>query len=163
MSRSLAITADLLKKSAEHPGWQRQRAEALLEQAQQLPAAGARLSLAAARTLLEPLAAQQPDDRSVLLAATTARLRTAQLDPSPQAQSLMRKALAACDAQSGGARDPRLRVLRVELLFELGEVPQATIAAGELWRDGYREPGFAALLQARGVAAPSVAAATLPH
>ena len=163
VARSLALTKDLLGKSAEHPGWQRQRAEALTEQAQQLPQGQARQAVAEARALVEPLFAQQPDDRAVMLATTAAQLQAARLDPSPQAQAVLRKTLLACEAQSGGARDPRLRALRVELLFAVGEREQGAKAAAELWRDGYREPGFAAVLQSNGVATNALAAVEPNH
>jgi hypothetical protein len=47
--------------------------------------------------------------------------------------------------------------LRVELLLALDERRNAEVAASQLWRDGYREPGFVSLLRARAIAIPALA------
>jgi len=146
VARALQLTDELLKTSVDNPGWQRLRAEALVERSQQAVAAGDKAAalrdLGAARALVEPLLAQQGEDRSIVLATTNAQLRAAQLMDPAQAQSLLKTALATCDAQKDALRDPRLRALRVELLLALGAQDQARAQATELWNSQYRDPSI---------------------
>ena len=154
--RALEATAALLAKDADNPGWQRRRAEALLESARQALAAGTRapaeVALRQALALVEPLQAQQPEDRSLLLVAVASQLEEARLEAPDIAAPRLRRALAACDAQSSGLRDPRLRALRAELLLRLGQRGEGATLAQELWRDGYRDPDFARLLEQHAIA-----------
>jgi hypothetical protein len=102
----------------------------------------------AARALL----AQQPEDRSLLLSAVAAQLELATLEAPAAATARLRRALASCDAQSTGQRDPRLRALRAELLLRLGQQEAGATLARELWRDGYRDAAFAALMRKHAIA-----------
>ncbi len=153
--RALAATTELLAKEASNPGWQRRRAEALLEHARQALASGQRApaeaELRQALALLEPLQAQQPDDRSLLLAAVAAQLELARLEAPGAAKARLQRALAACDAQTSGLLDPRLRALRVELLLRLGQQNTGAELAQAVWRDGYRDPAFALLLREHAI------------
>jgi tetratricopeptide (TPR) repeat protein len=157
--RALAATAELLAKDAGNPGWQRRRAEALLEHARQSLAAGASAPAAAelrqALRLAEPLQAQQPEDRSLLLVAVGAQLELARLEAPETAKARLSRALAACDAQQSGRLDPRLRALRAELLLRLGQRDTGATLAQALWRDGYRDAAFATLLREHAIAPPA--------
>jgi len=106
---------------------------------------------------LGPRRAQQPGDRSLLLAAGAAQLELATLETPEAATARLRRALAACDAQAGGQRDPRLRALRAELLLRLGQQDKGAQLAQALWRDGYRDAAFALVLKQHAIspAAPS--------
>jgi tetratricopeptide (TPR) repeat protein len=147
---SIATYNKLLAKDGSQPGWQRMRAEALVEQAQQSPSpATARALLASALGVLDQLLAQSPEDRATLLATVGARLRLAALSPAMDEASL-RSALAACDAPKAGQTDPRLQALRVELLLRLRDARGAALAS-QLWQGGYRDAAFATLLRDHGI------------
>jgi tetratricopeptide (TPR) repeat protein len=154
--RALAATSGLLAKDAANPGWQRRHAEALLERARQARVAGrpaaARTDLQQALQVVEPLQAQQPEDRSLLLVTVGAQLELALLGTPESARPGLVRALAACDAQASGRLDPRLRALRAELLLRLGQRDAGARLARALWRDGYRDAGFALLLREHGLA-----------
>lgn len=157
IGQSLAAADQLIRQDASQPGWQRHRAEALTERAQQWLAAGAvesaRADLRDALAILEPQLAQQPEDRGALLATTAARTRLAPLLPAAQADALLRRALSAAEAPTSGLRDPRLRALRVEAMLQLGQHSAAKTLAQALSRDGYRDPAFTALLREHAIPA----------
>jgi tetratricopeptide (TPR) repeat protein len=164
---SLAALDSLVTQDATHPGWQRDRAEALLEHAQQLRTTEggepARTALEDALAVLEPQLAAQGDDRGALLGTIAARLRLAELQPPATALPRLRESLATCEAQASGQRDPRLRALRAELLLRLGERARAEQLAAELLRDGFGDAGFAALLQSHRIKVPPAAPAVASH
>jgi tetratricopeptide (TPR) repeat protein len=161
---SLQAMDGLLAQNAEHPGWKRERAEALLEQAQQLQArreGAAALPLSrAALAILEPQLAAQAQDRGALLGVTLARLQLADALPSAERTALLRSSMAGCEAVSSASRDPRLRALRVELLLRLGDRERAGVLARELMGGGYLDAGFLALLRSEGLTVPPVAVAS---
>jgi len=117
-----AIT-ELLAMTRQDPGnvgWQRELAEARIEQAELSRAAGrdydARVQAQSALAALEPLLAEQPEDRAVVLATNTARLLVADLaTEAPVAAALRKQALASLDKQTSGLGDPRLQALRRSL------------------------------------------------
>jgi tetratricopeptide (TPR) repeat protein len=147
-AQSLQASASLLATDAGNPSWQRLRAEALAEQARQAATPeAARALLRDSLATLDAQLAQNPDDRSALLATVSARLQLAALDAAG-ARELLQKSLAACDAQKSGQADLRLRALRAELLLRLGDARGPALAA-ELWQHGYRDAAFAALLRSR--------------
>ena len=112
---SLATCEALLAKDVSQPGWQRMRAEALVEKSRLTPEpAMARELLVGALAVLDPQLAQSADDRATLLATIGARLRLAALSPAPDEAGL-RASLGACDALKSGQADLRLRALRAEL------------------------------------------------
>ena len=153
--RALEATASLMAKDRDNPGWQRRRADALVEHARQALAAGdpgpAETELRQAMGLLEPLLAKQPEDRALLLAAVPGQLELAALETPDAATARLRRALAACDAQAGGQHDPRLRALRAELLLRLGRQAEGEALAKSLWGDGYRDAAFAVLLKRHAI------------
>jgi tetratricopeptide (TPR) repeat protein len=159
---SLAAVDALLAQNAAHPGWQRERAEALLEQALQAPpqGQGALTGLRAALAILEPQLAAQPQDRAALLGTVSARLRLAGALPADEARKLLRDSLAACDAAASAAQDPRLRALRVELLLRLGEREPARALAQELQRGGFLDAGLMSLLRSERLTVPPAAVAS---
>ena len=150
---SLANTRRLLETSSDNAAWQRMRAEALAEQARlSASPAQARERLEAALAVLDPQLAANPEDRGVLLATIAARLQLSALGDAAREKSL-RASLAACDSQKSGKADMRLRALRAELLLRLAD-PRGAQDAAEVWRDGYRDPGFAQVLREHRVAVP---------
>jgi tetratricopeptide (TPR) repeat protein len=147
-ARSLATFAALTKQDPANAGWQREFAEAQLEQAAQSLAAGrtdaSRTQAGAALHALDPLLAQQPDDRATLLATANARLSLAAVDDAPTARPRREDALRAMLAVKSGRGDPRLLALQVEALLTLGRATEAQPLVRQLWNSGYRD---AALLQ----------------
>jgi hypothetical protein len=109
---------------------------------------------------------QQPDDRAVLLATVSGWLQLAALSPPGQATTLAQRALDACDSPASGREDPRLRALQVEALLRTGARARAEPLAQRLWRDGYRDAAFHALLKSHALApavdAPAEVAASNP-
>jgi len=164
LAKSLAITGELLAKGSENSSWQRLRADALVEQARQAHAdpAQARSTVAAALAVLEPLRAQKPQDRGLLLSTSAAWIEAATLDGGAASVAPLRTALAACESLPGGQQDPRLRALRVQLLLALGDHERARTGAIELWRGGYREPAFVAALQRAAIDPARAVAAAAP-
>jgi tetratricopeptide (TPR) repeat protein len=148
---SLSTYDKLIAKDASQPGWQRGRAEALVEKAQlaQSPEA-ARELLATALRALDPQLASNPEDRATLLATVAARLRAAALSPGADEAGL-RASLEALDAPKAGQSDPRLQALRAELLLRLRDARGPALAA-QLWEGGYRDVAFATVLHERGLA-----------
>jgi tetratricopeptide (TPR) repeat protein len=156
---ALENAALLLKTDAGNASWQRMRAEALAEQSRQADSAqAAQAQLRQALAILDPQLAANIDDRGALLATGGARLQLDALSPVPQSPAL-REALAACDAQKSGRGDLRLRALRAELLFRLGD-KRAPAEAAQVWRNGYRDLAFGRLLRDQGVDASVAVAGT---
>jgi hypothetical protein len=150
-AQSLEMFATLVARDASNPGWQRSQAEARIEQARQALASAqpavARSALDAAVAAVQPQLAASPQDRAALLALVEARLLLAGLDGPAASRAALEDALAACDAQKDGQRDPRLRALRAELLLALGREADAVAMAQDLWRSGYRDAAFALAMQ----------------
>jgi tetratricopeptide (TPR) repeat protein len=157
VSRALALNTAMLETDKANPGWQRERADALLERALQGEGSSQAIAdLRAALAILEPQLAQQPDDRGTLLSTLATRVALAGLEPPEQAMPRMRKSLAACEAQKSGRRDPRLRELMARMSALAGDHGQAASIGTELWREGFRDPGFATWLRDNSIAVPGV-------
>jgi hypothetical protein len=148
----LSIFRGLARQDPANTGWQRELAEAQLEQAAQSRAANgldaARTQARAALASLEPLLARQPDDRPTLLATAAARLLladTVESQNAPAAQRLRGHALNSLQAPDTG--DPRVLALQVEALLALGREDAARPLVERLWKSGYRDPALLAVLQ----------------
>lgn len=166
VSRAMSVLLKLTKQDPSNIGWQRELAEARIEQAAQLHASGddtqARKQATQALAILEAQLAQQPNDRSTVLASVAAMLMTANLDEDADHARLLRtRALQSIDAQSSGKNDPRLLALRIEALLGLGQRVQAIAQLPIIWKTGYRDPAFVALL-ARDNIDPALPASTTP-
>lgn len=154
--QSIAALRALTTTNPDQTGWQRELAEAYTEQAEQAIAAGtvedaATGPLRAALAILEPLLAQGSEDRSVVLAATHARLRLASRLPADSRSALAGKALDTIDAQASARADPRLQALRVEALLYLDRRVEARKLATDLTNGRYREAGFLRLLRSHDI------------
>jgi hypothetical protein len=117
--QALSLLQAMTQQDPGNTGWQRELAEARIELADLASVAGhddeARAALQSALTALEPLLAQQPQDRSTVLATNTARLRMAAISEDAAAANVLReKARTSLEAQTSGLGDPRLRALRTE-------------------------------------------------
>lgn len=151
MSHAMAVLEQLTRQDPSNVGWQRELAEARIEHADQLSAAGqldpARLRALQALAILEPQLAQQPSDRSTVLASVAAQLLAARLHgDAKHARALREQALQTINTQATGTNDPRLLALQVETLLVLGQRKRAVSLLPTLWNTGYRDPAFVALL-----------------
>jgi tetratricopeptide (TPR) repeat protein len=135
----------LVAANRDQPAWQRDRAQALTERAEQAIAGGARddaaISLRQALDALEPQLAQNPQERSTVLATVNARLRLASIAPAPLRADLAARSLASIDAQASARNDPRLLALRADALQQLGRKAEAAAVGKALAAAGYRGPG----------------------
>ncbi|MFL6593741.1 MAG: TIR domain-containing protein [Luteimonas sp.] len=159
-TKAASILAALNRQDPANTGWRREYAEARLEQAEQSRIAGqagvAQDSVRSALALLDPLLADEPDDRPTLLSTISARLLLADLvgqSDATAAQALRTGTLDAVGRQQTG--DPRLDALRVSALLALHRTSEAQPVIQHLWRSGYREPAFTALLHRQGLPYPT--------
>ena len=149
ISQSIIIFLALIKQEPANTGWQREYAEAQFEQAAQSLAVGqAQVSRAQARAalaILDPLLANQPDDRATVLATVSAKLLlAATTDDAQTARQLREEASEAMQSVKSGRDDPRLLALQAEALLGLGRGAVAKPIVQRLWESGYRD---VALLQ----------------
>ncbi|MEO5963306.1 MAG: toll/interleukin-1 receptor domain-containing protein [Thermomonas sp.] len=156
LSQAMTVLARLATQDPSNIGWQRELAEARIEHAEQLRAAGqlepARQQATQALAVLEPQLAQQPNDRSIVLASVEARLLGASLDSNAgRARTLREKALQTIASQTSGQNDPRLLALKIEALLGLGQRQQALALLPGIWKTGYRDPAFVALLASKNL------------
>jgi tetratricopeptide (TPR) repeat protein len=157
--RALATFDRLTERDPTNIFWRQELAEVRLGLADAALAAGdprvAQVGVNAALAGLEPLLAQRPQDRSLLLATLQARLRLAAVGADPQrAAALRQQVLADIAAQRAGQRDPRLLALRLDALLATGRPADAQLVLRALWQTGYRDPSFFALLARNAIAAP---------
>jgi tetratricopeptide (TPR) repeat protein len=143
---SLVMMDALVGTNPGQPGWQRQRAEAWTEQAEQAIAVGRRddevtALLRRALVVLEAQLADGPQERSTVLATVNARLRLASVSADPSRADLLGRSLATIDAQESAHRDPRLRALHEDALRQSGRYQEATAIAKALRASGYHAPG----------------------
>jgi tetratricopeptide (TPR) repeat protein len=149
----------LTKQDPGNASWQRELAEARIEQAAQARGDGrsdiAREQAQRALVILEPQLAQQAQDRATVLATVSARLLLAAVTGDGDvATKLREQALRTTQAQSSGRDDPRLIALQVEALLALGRQPDARALLPRLWSTGYRDPGFITLLHDHHIPTP---------
>ena len=169
LSQAMALFIELTRQDPGNVGWQRELAEARIEHAEQLRDAGqterARQQARRSLSVLEPQLAQQPNDRSTVLASVHAWLFAASLeDDTEPARTHREQALKTIIAQSTGQHDPRLLALRIEALLGLGQRRQALALLPTIWKTGYRDPAFVALLSRENIAYASMASiATSMH
>ena len=155
-AQSITVMDKLTRQDPDNAAWQRELAESRIEQAEQSRQAGdpaaSREQVLSALAILEPQLAKQANDRATVLAATTARLLLASVSvDADSATRLRQQALQTIRSQAAGRADPRLRVLETDALFQLGRRAEAATVWQALWREGFREPGFIALLRSAGV------------
>jgi tetratricopeptide (TPR) repeat protein len=151
LSQAIALLTTLARKDPSNVGWQRELAEASIEQAHQLHASGdleqAHAQVNRALAILEPQLAQQPNDRTTVLASVDAWLLAARLDlDAGHAHALRAQALDTITGQVTGQEDPRLLAFRIEALIGLGQRSQARSLLPAIWKTGYRDPAFIAAL-----------------
>jgi hypothetical protein len=151
LAQSLAAFFALTKHDPSNMSWQRELAEAQLEQAEQSRADGqlevALTQAQAAGALLFPLFMKQPNDRATLLAATKAKLLLASMSTDrTTAQQTIRAALSQMEAVTSGKDDPRLLALQVEALLALERTADARPIIQKLWSTGYRDVAFVQLM-----------------
>jgi eukaryotic-like serine/threonine-protein kinase len=159
VTKAAGIFLALTRQDPANTGWQREFAEARLEQAEQSRVAGrmemARAQAKSALDVLDPLLAEQPGDRATLLATLSTRLLLADMseerNPSG-AKALREDALASIRGQDGG--DPRLGALQVAALLGLDRTTDAQPVIQQLWRSGYRDSSLTALLDRSGLDYP---------
>lgn len=143
-AHALVTFLNLTKQGAGNVAWQRELAEAQLEQAELFHAAGdndsARAQAQTSLHVLDRLLLQQPDDRTTLLSTVSARLLLAEITADQQSSRRLRDgALKATQSVKSGAADPRLLALQVEALLALGRKIEATQVIRQLWSAGYRD------------------------
>ena len=143
-TESQRMSDALVRTNPDQPSWQRDRAEILIERAEQAIAAGdadepARL-LRSALDVLEPQLAKNPQDRNIVLATANAYLSLASISTKALRDQLATRALASIDAQGSAREDPRLLALRANALHQLGHAAEAEAVAKQLAASGYRVP-----------------------
>jgi eukaryotic-like serine/threonine-protein kinase len=145
-AQSMSLFRGLIKQNQGNTSWQRELAEALIEQGEQSRTAGrngdARAQAQTALAILEPLRASQPDDPPTLLATLTAKLLIAELTQRSDATTATRQYKSALELLAPGTRDPRLLAVKARALLAMDEKAQAQSSIQQLWRSGYRDPGF---------------------
>jgi predicted Zn-dependent protease len=151
-TQSLGILSALVKQDPANAAWKQYLAEAQIEQAAQSMAANHRdVARSLAKTALgylDPLFAEQPDDRSLLLDTVTAKLLLADAsDDASTGRRLRNGALQALDAVKAGQRDPRLLALQAKALLTLDRKTDAQPLLKQLWNEGYRDPALLAVLR----------------
>ena len=144
--------SELTRQDPANSLWQQESAEAQTERAAQLLAAGqrdaARAQARDALKVLDPLLANRPDGRSILLATTNARLLLADAtDDASQSEQLRSSVLDALHAGRGAGSDPRLLAVEVPALIGLGRTAETKPLVERLWASGYRDRALSALLQ----------------
>jgi tetratricopeptide (TPR) repeat protein len=158
-TRSLALAAVLIKQSPTDAGLARLQAEVQTEHAAQLLAAGqadaAHAQLQLALDTLRPMLVKQPHERSVVLANGNAQLllAAASADPDTSAQ-LRREVVRMAQGQPSGQGDPRLLSMQARALLALGDAASADALVQQLWRSGYRDAEWLAVLRHAHVAYP---------
>ena len=167
LSQAMIALSKLSQQDPSNVGWQRELAEARIEHAEQLRGAGqlelARQQATQALAVLEPQLAQQPNDRSTVLASVDARLLAASMESDAgRARALRQQALRTIAAQSLGKNDPRMLALRIEALLGLGQRPEAIALLPTIWKTGYRDPAFVALLARENIDTAQVAGVASP-
>jgi len=171
-NRGLQVFERLTREDPGNAGWQRELAEAMIEQAQQAHDSGrsadARAQVQRALAILEPQLSGQAEDRAIVLATVRARLLlAATTGEGDTATALRERAWRTTQAQSSGRDDPRLIALQIEALLALGREQEAQLLLPRLWNTGYRDPVLIALLHQRHIPMPALprqerAASTLP-
>jgi len=159
-AESLETFTALTKQDPANARWQREFAEAQMEQAAQLIAARqpdkARTQLQTALGILDPLLTKQPDDRSTLLATVNARLLLAALSADDETAGQLRgEALKAIGSVKSGGGDPRLLALKIEALLSLGSKDEAEGVVRDLWKTGFRDPGLMVTLRREQIDYPT--------
>ena len=149
---ALVTFEDLARHDADNALWQREYAEALVEQSAQSLASGdtdaARHQATAALHLLDPLFKRQPDDRATLLAIVASRLSLAAVATDPAAAGTLRNdALASLQSTRSGQGDPRLLALQAIGLLSLQRKAEAMPVVKALWASGYRDPALLQVLR----------------
>jgi tetratricopeptide (TPR) repeat protein len=146
LTRALRTLGELVRHDPSNTGWQQDLAEARIERAALLQATGrqdaARTDARSALTMLDPLLASQPDERTLLLSTTRARLQLADLQTGEAAERLRLSALHSLRAVGSGAADVRLLAMQVDALLALDRIDEARPLVRQLWSSGYREPGL---------------------
>jgi tetratricopeptide (TPR) repeat protein len=146
LARALRTLGELVRHDPSNTGWQQDLAEARIERAALLQATGrqdaARTDARSALTMLDPLLASQPDERTLLLSTTRARLQLADLQTGEAAERLRLSALRSLRAVGSGAADVRLLAMQVDALLALDRIDEARPLVRQLWSSGYREPGL---------------------
>jgi tetratricopeptide (TPR) repeat protein len=151
-AHALTIFSELTRQDPANSLWQQESAEAQTERAAQLLAAGqreaARAQVRDALKMLDPLLANRPDGRSILIATANARLLLAQTsDDASLAEQLRSSVLEALHVGRGVGNDPRLLDVEVTALIGLGRTAEIQPLVQRLWASGYRDPTLFALLQ----------------
>ena len=167
IGESLTALDALVKANPNQPTWQRDRAEAMTERAEQTLAAGtdsgeAEELLRDSLEVLEAQLVQNAQDRGTLLATVNARLRLASISADAQRADLAKQALASIDAQTSARKDPRLLALRADALLQLGRKDEAAAIARSLASSGYRDRALAADLARAGIRVRALTADTGP-
>jgi len=160
-AKATTIFAALTKKDPSNDDWKIEYAEALTEEAAEQQAVGgnmdaARSSAQRALTMLEPLLAKHPAERSTLLATLKGKLLLAPLTADhATAQTLREQALQIIQTVKTSRGDPRLLALQVEALLGLGKIEEARTVMARLQTSGYRDPEFISVLRRARIDYPS--------
>jgi len=157
--KSLEIFGDMTRQDPSNAEWQRDYAEAQLEQAAQSLAANqsdkSRDEATRALSVLAPMYAKQPGERTLLLDAAHAHLLLAATAETGIARQSRDGVLKDIQAVSSAAADPRLLALRVEALLGLDRRADADPIIQQLWASGYRDLELTAALKRNGVDYPA--------
>lgn len=159
-AHALLLLTALIHGDPSNHYWQGDLGSALIEQAAEARAAGNRtLAQADARhalRILEPMLARDPNERDALLATVTAKLLLASATRDPRAAGVARaQALRSIQDVATDRDDPRLLAVQVQALLSLGSKAPARPLVARLRQEGYRDPGFVALLQRAHIAYPA--------
>jgi hypothetical protein len=157
--QSVGTFLGLTRQDPLNTNWQRELAEARVEQAQQLRDAGqidtAKTQLLAAQQALDSALSKHPGDRSTLLAAANAMLLAAALSSDESLASQLRNhALKVAQGAKDGRDDPRLLALQAQALLSLQRNAEAQPIIRKLWESGYRDQAFLQLMQNESISYP---------
>ncbi|AIF45968.1 toll/interleukin-1 receptor domain-containing protein [Dyella japonica] len=157
------IFGDMTRQDPSNAEWQQDYAEARLEQVELLLAAGqqgqAQNEATQALSVLTPMQARKPDERSLLLDTARARLLLAAASPGSAASHQSREAaLKDLSSAISANNDPRLLALHVEALLSLDRRADADPIVRQLWASGYRDLELLAALKRNDIDYPSHAA-----
>ena len=159
IERALRFWYRQVERDPSNVDWQRESALTHVELAKaQLvmgQTSGALASARRASGILEPLldaAADQPELARDLGQAYVAEGRSLEARGQLEAARRAWRKAAALRQRTAAELTPRAMVAQLEALLHLGQVDEARGAVRALIAGGYREPGFIALCQERGIA-----------
>jgi tetratricopeptide (TPR) repeat protein len=151
-AQSLATVAKLARQNPTDADLQQLHGETVTEQSAESLASQqvseARMQARMAADMLAPLLAQQPHERSIVLANMAVQLLLAATSAdADEARRWRSSVVAIAQDQPSGQGDPRLRSMEAQALLALGDAAHAQPLVKQLWDGGYRDAEWLAVLR----------------